>query len=133
MILRDCAAAAALGCVLVIFAGCATQPRRDDAMTTRTESTNPLLAPWTGPYGGGPPFGRFETKDPGPARDAAMAENLAQIDAIAANPDPPTFDNAIAAMERAGKPLQRVTAIYGIYTSTMNDAEVQTIESEMAP
>ncbi len=133
MILRDCGAAAALGCVLVTLAGCATQKRRDDAMATRTEATNPLLAPWTGPYGGVPPFGRFQTKDLGPALDAAMAENLAEIDRIAANPDPPTFDNTIAAMERAGKTLQRVTAIYAIYTSTMNDAEVQAIESEMAP
>src|SRR5258708_36746139 len=60
-----------------------------------------------------------------------MAENLVEIDRIAANPAPATFDNTIAEMDRSGHELDRVASIYGVYTSTMNDAEVQAVESEM--
>src|ERR671925_522068 len=92
-----------------------------------------LLAPWTGPWTGVPPFGQFKAADIKPALEAAMAENLAEIDRIAADPAAPTFDNTIAAMERSGKVLDRVGSIYGIYVSTMDDAEMQAIETEMSP
>ncbi len=62
-----------------------------------------------------------------------MAEQLEEIAAIASNPAPATFDNTIAAMERTGRLLERVTAVYGVYTSTLNDAAVQAIERDMAP
>jgi peptidyl-dipeptidase Dcp len=135
MILRDSCGAAVLGFALLLtLAGCASKqplPAQDTAAQTRAET--PLLAPWKGPYGGVPPFGSFKAQDLKPALEQAMAANLAEIDRIAANPEPPTFENTIVAMERDGKELQRVTAVYGIYTSTLNDDEVQAIEKEMAP
>ncbi|HWE23526.1 MAG TPA: M3 family metallopeptidase [Myxococcales bacterium] len=94
---------------------------------------NPLLPAWTGPWGGVPPFGRFKPSDIKPALEAAMAENLAEIDRIAGDANAPSFDNTIVAMERAGKALDRASSIYAIYTSTMNDAEMQAIEAEMSP
>lgn len=120
------------GCVLLALLGCASHPPKPDpAMVSKAEATNPLLAPWPGPFGGVPPFGRFKVSDLKPALETAMAESLAEVDRIAANSAPPTFDNTIAAMDRAGHALDRVSAIYGIYTSTLNDAEVQTVEREM--
>ena len=62
-----------------------------------------------------------------------MAEQLAEIDRIAANPEPATFENTIAALERAGRTLDRVEHVYGIYSSTLNDEAVQAVEREMAP
>src|SRR5258708_34000442 len=62
-----------------------------------------------------------------------MAENLVEIDRIAANPAPATFDNTIAEMDRSGHELDRVASIYGVYTSAMNDAQVQAIESDLEP
>jgi len=94
---------------------------------------SPLLAEWTGPLGGVPPFGRFQVADVKPALEAAMAQKLADVDKIASDPAAPTFENTIAALERAGKAMERVTAVYGVYTSTMNDDAVQAIEREMAP
>src|SRR5262245_32199641 len=82
---------------------------------------NPLLPEWSGPYGGVPPFGRFSVSDIKPALETAMAKNLAEVERIANDPAPPNFDNTNAAMERAGKMLDRVGSIYHIYTSTMND------------
>ena len=135
MTLRDCCGALAVGSFLLTLAGCAsTQPKpAPDTAAPQAKAESPLLAPWNGPYGGVPPFGSFKAQDIKPALEEAMAANLAEIDRIAANPEPATFENTIVAMERAGKPLQRVTTVYGIYTSTLNDEQVQAIEKEMAP
>jgi len=96
-------------------------------------STNPLLQEWTGPYGGIPPFDRISISDFKPALEASMAEELAEVDRIASDPTPPTFDNTIAALERTGRKLDRVTTSYGIWSSTMNTDEFRPIEREMAP
>jgi len=94
---------------------------------------NPLLAKWEGPYGGVPPFDRVQVADFKPALEAAMTENLAEIDRIAKDPAAPTFENTIAAMERAGRTLDRVQTIYGVFGSTMNGPEFQVVQREMAP
>ena len=65
-------------------------------------AANPLLAPWSGPFGGTPPFDKVRVEQFKPALEAAMAEELREIDAIANNPAPPTFENTIAALERSG-------------------------------
>ena len=103
------------------------------AAQTPAAAGNPLLADWTGPYSGIPPFDRVRVRDFAPALEAAMAENLAQVDRIAGDPAPPTFDNTIAALERAGRTLNRVQAVYGVWASTMNGPEFQAVEREMAP
>ena len=94
---------------------------------------NPLLAPWTGPHGGVPPFDRVAVADIAPALEAAMAEQLAEIERIAADPAPPTFENTIAALERTGRTLDRVGAVYGVWSSAMSGPEFQAVEREMAP
>jgi peptidyl-dipeptidase Dcp len=94
---------------------------------------NPLLAPWTGPYGGVPAFDKVRVGDFKPALEAAMAENLAEIDRIAADPRKPSFANTIVALERAGHTLMRVSTYYDIWSSTMSDDAFQAVEQEMAP
>jgi len=94
---------------------------------------NPLLAKWEGPYGGVPPFDRVKVAQFKPALEAGMAENLAEVDRIAKDPAAPTFDNTIAAQERAGRTLDRVQTIYSVFGSTMNGPEFQVVEREMAP
>ena len=134
-----CRTTAVLAPAIAVLCSCAASPTKPDEAAPRssekpaTSQVNPLLAPWQGPWGGVPPFGRFKPADLKPALEAAMAENLAEIDRIAADPAAPTFDNTIAAMERAGHTLDRVSPVYGIYTSTMNDDEMQAIEREMSP
>lgn len=94
---------------------------------------NPLLKSWSGPYGGVPPFDQVRVEHFIPALEAAMAEELAEIDAIAANAAPPDFANTIAALERAGGAFDRVTTIYGVFSSTMNSPVFQEVEREMSP
>ncbi len=94
---------------------------------------NPLLDPWTGPAGGVPPFdiaapGHFE-----PAFEAALAEQVRAVEAIAADPAPATFANTLAALERSGRTLDRVMAVYGVFTSTRNDEAMQAVERLIEP
>jgi len=94
---------------------------------------NPLVAPWTGPWGGVPPFDRVKTSDIGPALEAGMAEQLAAIDEITADTSPATFENTIAALERSGRTLGRVQAVYGTLTGTMSDEPLRAVETAMSP
>jgi peptidyl-dipeptidase Dcp len=94
---------------------------------------NPLLAQWTGPYGGVPPFDKVRVADFKPALERAMADELKEVDAIAKNTEKPTFQNTIAALESAGKEFDRATSIFGIYGSTMDTKDFQAVETEMAP
>ena len=96
-------------------------------------SANPLLADWTGPHGGVPPFDKVEVAHFAPALESAMAHKLAEIEAIAENAEPPSFENTIAALERSGRRLDRVLTVYGVWTSTMSTPELQAVEQEMAP
>jgi peptidyl-dipeptidase Dcp len=95
--------------------------------------SNPLLAPWTGPYGGVPPFDQVKVEQFKPALEAGMADQLAAIDRITAEPDPATFENTLAALERSDRVLEQVAAVYGVWGSTMNTPEFQAVETEMAP
>ena len=94
---------------------------------------NPLLAPWVGSAGGLPPFDQVRVADFKPALEAAMAENLTEIDHITRNPAAPTFDNTIAALERTGHTFNRVSAIYNVWSSTMSTDDFQAVEREMQP
>ncbi|HZK99617.1 MAG TPA: M3 family metallopeptidase [Caulobacteraceae bacterium] len=104
-----------------------------ETMTKAEPAQSPLLAPWTGPHNGAPAFERVRIEDFKPALMAAMKADRKEIAAIVADPSPPTFANTIAALEDAGRALNRVSAIYGVYTSTMSDKPMQAIEQEMAP
>jgi peptidyl-dipeptidase Dcp len=92
-----------------------------------------LLAPWSGPYGGVPPFDKVRVEDFKPALLAAMTENLAEVERIGNDPAAASFANTIAALEDTGRTLDRVSRILHIYTSTLNDAGVQAVDTEMSP
>jgi peptidyl-dipeptidase Dcp len=94
---------------------------------------NPLLATWTGPYGGVPPFASVKVEHFKPALEAGMTAQLAAIDKIAGDAAPATFENTLAAMERSGRVLDRVARLYGVWSSTLSTPEFQAVETEMAP
>jgi peptidyl-dipeptidase Dcp len=103
------------------------------AGSANTADPNPLLSEWTGPFGGLPPFDQVKVEYFKPALEAAMAENLSEIDKIANDSAPPTFENTIVAMEKVGQTLDRVGTIYNVWQSTMNSADFQVVQREMAP
>ncbi|MCU7548658.1 GNAT family N-acetyltransferase [Chitinophagaceae bacterium LB-8] len=108
-----------------------TQSRTVDTMTDAHD--NPLLKRWEGPYGGVPPFDSVEVPQFKPALEAAMADNLDKVKQIASNAEAPTFDNTIAAMERADRTFRNVHIVYNIWSANMNSPEFQLVEREMGP
>ncbi len=93
---------------------------------------NPLLAPSPLPFSL-PPFALIRDEHYPEAFDLGMTEHLAEVEAIATNPEPPTFENTLVALERSGRTLSRVSlAFFGTSSSLATDA-VQAIEEEYAP
>ena len=105
------------------------EPQPDAAPAAR----NPLLAEWTGPYGGVPAFDHMDLADLEPALEQAMQLELGEIDAIAEQAAPPDFENTIAALERAGRPLNRVLTYYGLWRSNLSTPEFREIQARVAP
>ncbi len=104
-----------------------------DEATTAQLTSNPLLAEWTGPNGGQPAFDKMDLAQLKPAIEAGIAAHLAEIDAIANNPAKASFENTIAAMERAGEPLDRAMTYYGIWGSNLSTPEFRAIQGELSP
>jgi len=97
------------------------------------ETANPLVSKWQGPYGGVPPFDQVQVALFKPALETAMAAQLAETERIARNAATPDFENTIVALEEAGQELDRVSTLYGVWSSTMNGSDFQVVEREMAP
>ena len=93
----------------------------------------PLLAPYSGPHGGVPPFSKIKVADFKPALLKGMDLQRAELAAIANNQEPATFENTILALEDSGRPFNRAVTLMSVFTSTMNDKAMQEVETEMAP
>lgn len=110
----------------------ASETMTADASQT-AEAANPLTAEWDGPYGGVPAFDQMDLTDLRPALERGMAQSRTEIEAIASNPEPATFENTIVAMERSGDILGRVFTYFSIWSSNMSSPEFREIQREMAP
>jgi peptidyl-dipeptidase Dcp len=100
---------------------------------TAQNNPNAFLNDWSGPYGGVPAFANYNLKDLKPAIEAAIQEKLNEINAIASNPKPATFENTIVAMEKTGKKLNQIKAVFDIYSSNLSSPEFAPIESDLTP
>jgi peptidyl-dipeptidase Dcp len=95
-------------------------------------AANPLLQAWTTPFGV-PPFGQIKPEHFLPAIQAGVNEQRKEIDAIANNPEAPTFANTIEAMENAGDLLARVSPVFSNMQSSNTNEQLQAINREVAP
>ena len=94
--------------------------------------TNPLLTPWDTPHAL-PPFDAIKDADFAPAVEAALSEARGNIAAIADNPDAPTFDNTVAALELAEATLGRVLGVfYGVAGADSNPAR-EALQRDFSP
>ena len=93
---------------------------------------NPLVEEWNTPYQT-PPFSEIEYAHYEPAIDYAIELNRAEIEAIINNPEAPTFENTIVAMEQSGKLLNRATGVFFCINGCMTSPEMQEIALNITP
>ena len=102
-------------------------------MTPKTAAQdNPLLTPSTLPFHA-PPFDKIRDSDFQPAFEAGIKQQLAEVDAIANNPAPASFENTLVALENSGQLLTRVSQIFNGLTSANTDPTLQKVQEAMAP
>jgi len=94
---------------------------------------NILLADWTGPYDGVPPWDRVRPELFPQAFEVAIAEQRREVLAIADSTAPATFANTIEPLERSGRRLDRVSALFGVMTSNMTNPQYQALQREWGP
>ncbi|WP_306117153.1 MULTISPECIES: M3 family metallopeptidase [unclassified Roseitalea] len=97
-----------------------------------TSKINPAMDKWDGPLGL-PRFEDIEDTDFVPAIKAGFAAELAEIEAIAGNREPPTFDNTVAALERSGQLLSRAATLFYLKASNHTNPIIQAAERELSP
>lgn len=117
----------------------ATDTAASDAATQETTVTadvatddNPLLQTWDTPYGV-PPFSQLKDEHYLPAINVAIAELEAEIDAIANNPEPPTFENTIVALDKSGGLLSQVALTFSNITATDTNDTLQGLATQIWP
>ncbi len=93
---------------------------------------NPLVEEWDTPYQT-PPFSEIEYAHYEPAIDYAIELNRAEIEAIVNNPEAPTFENTIVAMEQSGKLLNRATGVFFVLNGAVTSPEMQQIALNITP
>lgn len=94
-------------------------------------SSNPLLQPWTAPYGL-PPFDAIQPAHFEPAFAVAMQAHRDELAAIGAQPAAPTFENTLEAFDRSGRLLGRVASVFYNLTSSQTGPELQAVQRAMA-
>jgi len=94
---------------------------------------NVLLAPFTGPYGGVPPWDKIKSNLFPEAFALGIELRAAEVDVIANDPTPPTFANTFVALEDAGRHLGRAETLFSVMSSSLNTSDVQDVDKEWSP
>ncbi len=95
-------------------------------------ASNPLLQDWNDQPYGLPPFARIEAAHFAPAFEAALAEHRAELDRIATQAEPPSFENTIAAFDRSGRLLARLEHLFYTLGASATSPELQAAQRALA-
>jgi peptidyl-dipeptidase Dcp len=112
--------------------GAASASAQMPAPTDAFGPNNPFYAPSTLPFQA-PPFDKIKDSDYQPAIDAGMAMQINEVEAIANNTAPPTFENTIVALERTGQLLSRAMLVFNCVTGANINDELQKVQTYEAP
>jgi len=124
----------AFSLILFLFvAACSdsTPPPAEQSVNSTDEDANPFFETSSLPYSM-PPFDAVEDRHYVPAFERGMAEEAREIEDIANNPEPATFENTIVAMERSGQLLSRAQRVFNAMTSADTNDTLNEIDSQMA-
>ena len=116
----------------LLLAACAQAPILTPNAAQTAAGDNPFFEPSPLPYGM-PPFDRIRDEHYKPALEAGMAEQRREIEAIRDNPEAPSFENTIEAMERSGRLLDRVSRVFFNLAGAHTNDTIQAVQAEMAP
>ncbi len=126
---RSLAVSALVATLVATLALAACSQKATIATTARQ---NPFFTKSALPFEA-PPFDRIQNSDYEPAIDSGMRAQLAEVRAIADNPAPPTFDNTLAALEKSGELLNRVSAVFNGVTGANTNDTLQKLSETEAP
>jgi len=104
----------------------------DKSDRTSAEKGAIFMAEFDTPFGA-PPFDKITVDDYVPAFEAGMEQQAAEIDSIVNNPEPPTFENTMLALDNSGAVLNRVSTVFFGLEGTDTNEEIQKIKAEMSP
>jgi peptidyl-dipeptidase Dcp len=116
----------------LLLAACGDANPPEQAVTPANDTANPFFVDSDLPYGM-PHFDLIRDEHYVPAFERGMAEEMSEVDAIAANTDAATFDNTIVAMEVTGQLLNRTRRVFGAMTSANTNDNLKEIQQLMAP
>ena len=111
---------------------CATGASKPSSGAPMPSTENPFFAESTLPLHY-PPFDQIKDSHFAPAFDRGMTEQLAEVEAVAGNPQPATFENTIVAMERSGRILDRATTVFFNLVAADNSEARQKLEADYSP
>lgn len=100
--------------------------------TTKPKEVNPFLTTYDTPYEI-PPFHLIQPSHYMPAFNAAMDEEMAEVEKITSNTEAPTFENTVLAFDRTGKTLNKVGSVFFNLSSSDNNDEMMAIKKEITP
>ena len=129
---RKSAGTAAVVVALMLGSGARFEGGAGETAGQQETAGNPFFTESALPYRL-PPFDRIEDAHYAPAFERGMAEQIAEIEAIASQPEPPTFENTIVPLERSGRLLDRVASTFFSLASAHTNDAVNEIRNEMAP
>ncbi|MFH5831759.1 M3 family metallopeptidase [Halalkalibaculum sp. DA384] len=118
--------------ILFMAAGIVLSACSQNNRNTNEMNENPLFAPSPLPFEA-PDFDAIDVEHFRPAFEAGMERELEEIESIASNTEPPTFENTIVAMEKSGALLRRTSSVFYNLTSAHTNDEIQEIQKDMAP
>src|SRR5215211_297374 len=124
------AGAAILACTPSVQQPVATAP--STSVAAALSASNPFASVSTLPYQA-PDFTKIHDSDYEPAFTAGMAQNLAEIEAIANQAAAPTFDNTILELEKSGALLTRVAKVFNAITAANTNDSLQAVQERVAP
>ncbi|MEL4178061.1 M3 family metallopeptidase [Roseateles sp. PN1] len=94
-------------------------------------ASNPLLQDWAAPLGL-PDFAQIQAQHFAPAFEIALAQHRAEVDAIAAQPEAPSFANTLASFDRSGRLLTRLEHLFGTLAASATSPELQAAQRALA-
>jgi peptidyl-dipeptidase Dcp len=123
----------AAGMFLLLLAACNSNSDQKKSMENTTDlASNPFIQASTLPFQA-PDFTKIKDSDFAPAFEEGFKQHLAEIEKIANNSEPPTFENTLVAMEKSGELLHRVNGVFNMLAGANTDSVLQKLSEDIAP